>query len=48
MAPLAVDQRAKAKRVFYHVIEHFEGAEDGHDNQYNRPRLVRLTYEYAA
>ncbi|POR39343.1 Uncharacterized protein TPAR_00459 [Tolypocladium paradoxum] len=45
---LGADQRSKATRRFYHIINHFESAENtSGDSQYNRPRLVRLTYEYA-
>jgi hypothetical protein len=53
-APLHADQRAQAKRKFYRVMGHFEATGGNSNrstassgNQYNRPPLVRLTYEYA-
>ncbi|GAB1312272.1 hypothetical protein MFIFM68171_02482 [Madurella fahalii] len=56
--PLGPDQRAHARRKFYHIVQHFEleamGTGDNRQitsnsrgNQYNRPLLVRLTYEQA-
>ncbi|KAJ2977446.1 hypothetical protein NUW58_g7812 [Xylaria curta] len=48
-APLEINQRNDAKRRFYRIIEHF-GATGTIDNvppQYEPPRLVRYTYEYA-
>ena len=45
-APLHADQRAHAKRKFYHIVGHFKTT-GGNSKQYNRPLLVRLTYEYA-
>ncbi|KAK2754368.1 hypothetical protein FQN54_007012 [Arachnomyces sp. PD_36] len=43
---LGADQRAEAKKRLYHILNHFEPAEQG-TSQYNRPALARLTYEYA-
>lgn len=46
---LAPDQRIRAKRRFYSIINHFNtpdnSSTDGGD--YNRPLLVLYTYEYA-
>lgn len=50
-SPLTADQRAVAIRRFYHIIGYFSAKEtvvdDGPATTYNRPALVRLTYEYA-
>jgi hypothetical protein len=52
-SPLGVDERAQAKRRFYHIVNHFEATDDGSSGssgtstRYNRPLLIRLTYEYA-
>ncbi|KAK4155758.1 hypothetical protein C8A00DRAFT_41683 [Chaetomidium leptoderma] len=56
-SPLDAGQRTQARRKFYHILRHFEGAgphagdkpeDDTKGNsQYSRPLLVRLTYEYA-
>ncbi|KAK0734182.1 hypothetical protein B0T26DRAFT_736936 [Lasiosphaeria miniovina] len=53
-SPLTADARARARRRLYHVVQHFETAETGAARRgsqrgiyYNRPLLVRLTYEYA-
>lgn len=48
---LSSNQRRHARRRFYQIIDHFD-VDDGQAGQirgtsYNRPRLVRLTYEYA-
>ncbi|KAK3364031.1 hypothetical protein B0T25DRAFT_57343 [Lasiosphaeria hispida] len=46
-------QRTEAINRFYHVVGHFEAAEpprsrrNKNNNIYNRPALVRLTYEFA-
>lgn len=40
-----VDERTRAKDKFYRTVNHFEAA-DG-DGEYNRPALIRLTFEYA-
>lgn len=50
--PLGTDRRAQARRRFYNIVNHFGpnnagGTSTGNSNQYNRPLLVRLTYEYA-
>lgn len=49
-APLDIHQRNSARRRFYHIVEHF-GAGGATDNsvppQYEPPRLIRCTYEYA-
>lgn len=48
-APLETNQRNDAKRRFYRIVEHFGtgGAIDSVPPQYEPPRLVRYTYEYA-
>ena len=43
--PLAADERARAKRQFYSIINHFNT--EGSDGSYRRPLLVRYTYEYS-
>ncbi|KAK2759095.1 hypothetical protein FQN54_003194 [Arachnomyces sp. PD_36] len=43
--PLAVDQRAGAKRIFYSIVTYFEG--ETSDVAYSRPLLVRYMYEYS-
>ena len=47
-------QRSQAEQKFYRIIRHFEAAEggtrgsnSGSSSQYNRPLLIRFTYEYA-
>ncbi|KAI1111678.1 hypothetical protein F5Y14DRAFT_424437 [Nemania sp. NC0429] len=50
-SPLEIHQRNSARRRFYRIVEHF-GAGDATDIdnvplQYEPPRLVRYTYEYA-
>jgi hypothetical protein len=50
--PLSEDEHDQAKRKFYHVVEHFEVDENGQPSsnrsrQYNPPKLIRYTYEYA-
>ncbi|KAI1318487.1 hypothetical protein F5Y16DRAFT_406297 [Xylariaceae sp. FL0255] len=49
--PLGINQRNDARRRFYRVVEHFGagagGAIDRVPPQYEPPRLVRYTYEYA-
>ena len=50
-APLEAGQRDQARRKFYHIINYFEATEprsDGSRRPYNRPLLVRLTYEYSS
>ena len=44
--PLAADQRARAKHIFYSIVTHFRAAEAS-DAAYSRPLLVRYTYEYS-
>ncbi|KAK1754159.1 hypothetical protein QBC47DRAFT_385899 [Echria macrotheca] len=49
--PLEAGQRDQAKRKFYHIINYFEAAElrsDGSRRPYNRPLLIRLTYEHSS
>ncbi|KAI0180801.1 hypothetical protein GGR52DRAFT_583291 [Hypoxylon sp. FL1284] len=47
--PLASFQRDDARRRFYRIVKHFEDKmyESDEDTPYNRPGLIRLTYEYA-
>lgn len=48
--PLEADQRLQARQRFYHIINHFEAYPDSKNssnNQYDRVKLVRLTYEHA-
>ncbi|KAF2456899.1 hypothetical protein BDY21DRAFT_45863 [Lineolata rhizophorae] len=47
--PFRTDQRTEAKRRFYRVVEHFESADNSSSSRsrYDRPRLVRFTYELA-
>ncbi|KAK3903353.1 hypothetical protein C8A05DRAFT_14684, partial [Staphylotrichum tortipilum] len=54
--PLTADGRSWCVGRFYRIVEHFDGAGwtpswssplDRGRRQYSRPRLVRLTYEYA-
>jgi hypothetical protein len=52
---LEAAQRGRAEQKFYRIVRHFEAAEGSsstrssntNGGQYNRPLLVRLTYEYA-
>ncbi len=44
-APLEASLRAQAQDRFYHIVGHFETAATRDD--YSRPMLVRLTYEYS-
>ncbi|KAK5994114.1 hypothetical protein PT974_07554 [Cladobotryum mycophilum] len=46
---LGQDQRDSAKRRFYSIVNHLEGSNGTKNNAspYNRPVLVRLTYEHA-
>lgn len=48
-APLGINQRNNARRRFYRIVEYFGagGAIDSVPPQYEPPRLVRCTYEYA-
>ncbi|KAK3377454.1 hypothetical protein B0H63DRAFT_384064, partial [Podospora didyma] len=49
-APLEPGQRNQARRKFYDIISYFEATEprsDEFSGHYNRPLLVRLTYEYS-
>ena len=34
-------------RRFYHIADHFDAAADLENSQYNRSRLIRLTYNHA-
>ncbi|KAK3903640.1 hypothetical protein C8A05DRAFT_14411, partial [Staphylotrichum tortipilum] len=54
--PLTAGERSRYVGRFYRIVEHFDGAGwtpswssplDRGRRQYSRPRLVRLTYEYA-
>ena len=48
LPPLTDDVRTKARAQFYHIVGHFEAAYTRrHRGPYNRPALVRLTFEYA-
>lgn len=42
-------ERSHASRRFYQIINHLDATEDAstYSTSYNRPRLIRLTYEYA-
>ena len=42
--PLAPDQRALARAKFYQIVDRVGASTD---RPYNRPLLVKLTYEYA-
>ncbi|KAG8413153.1 hypothetical protein J3459_015720 [Metarhizium acridum] len=44
--PLEIDERALAAERFFEIIEHYENNKLS-NGQYNRPKLLRLTYEYA-
>ncbi|KAK0744800.1 hypothetical protein B0T21DRAFT_325688 [Apiosordaria backusii] len=49
-APLEPDLRDQARRKFYRIISYFEATESRSDRArgyYNRPLLVRLTYDYS-
>ena len=47
-SPLTEDQRRTARARFLNIVTHFEAANTANDDStYNRPALVRLTYEYA-
>ncbi|KAK5631714.1 hypothetical protein RRF57_007428 [Xylaria bambusicola] len=48
-APLGINQRNDARRRFYRIVEYFGagGAINTIPRQYEPPRLVRCTYEYA-
>lgn len=46
--PLDNDERVWATKRFYQIVEHYEKNEITTANgSYNRPKLIRLTYEYA-
>lgn len=45
--PLTPDQRARARRLFYTVVEHFKPTDSTKKSGYRRPLLVRYTYEYS-
>ncbi|KAF2454343.1 hypothetical protein BDY21DRAFT_353691 [Lineolata rhizophorae] len=54
--PLEAYQRTRARRRFYQIVDRFEAADcssstssssSSSSNRYNRPRLVRLTFEHA-
>lgn len=45
---LSDQQRINASRRFYSIVNHFDNGENPTGGvSYNRPRLIRLTYEYA-
>ncbi|KAL8370989.1 hypothetical protein RB595_001033 [Gaeumannomyces hyphopodioides] len=43
---LSEDTTAQATIRLYHILEHFEAAAANEQQGYNRPALVRLSYEY--
>lgn len=46
--PFGVDQRARARRRFYSIINHFDKTDNSRRRVgYRRPLLVRYTYEYS-
>ncbi len=45
--PIEPSLRAKAEDKFHRIISHFEPAATDPGAHYNRPALVRLTYEYS-
>ncbi|EQL29810.1 hypothetical protein BDFG_07621 [Blastomyces dermatitidis ATCC 26199] len=45
--PFAADQRARAQRRFYSIINHFDITDNSRRVGYRRPLLVRYTYEYS-
>ncbi len=51
ISPLEPRQRDQARRKFYDIINYFEATESKSDgtrsSHYNRPLLVRLTYEHS-
>ncbi|KAK3933822.1 hypothetical protein QBC46DRAFT_401156 [Diplogelasinospora grovesii] len=46
---LEAGERARARQKFYRIIDHFRAADGSRSGgcQYNRPLLIRLTYEHA-
>ena len=44
---LSADQRERASRKFYEIVDYFDEPGSTRGASYNRPRLIRLTYEYA-
>ncbi|KAK6950438.1 hypothetical protein Daesc_008766 [Daldinia eschscholtzii] len=46
-SPLGSDERIEGRRKFYYVLDYLEAQDDSSKNQYSRPQLIRLTYEYA-
>lgn len=49
LEPLIATQRARAKRIFYSIIDHFGPVPPGgrRASEYSRPLLVRYTYEFS-
>lgn len=49
--PLEPDRHAQAERKFLRIVRHYEAIHDNSDSDtrhhYNRPLLIRVTYEYA-
>ncbi|KIE01369.1 hypothetical protein MAJ_02710, partial [Metarhizium majus ARSEF 297] len=45
--PLGDDDRFVAIERFYQIVEHYENNQFTSTGPYNRPKLLRLTYEYA-
>ncbi|KAG8664880.1 hypothetical protein FPOAC2_14577 [Fusarium poae] len=45
--PLGPGLRLSASRRFYQIVNHFDASGSGNNGEYDRIKLVRLTYEYA-
>lgn len=47
-SPLGATERARARDKFYRIVNHFatDPGDSNNKRQYNRPLLVRFTYEY--
>ncbi|EEH38034.2 hypothetical protein PAAG_00955 [Paracoccidioides lutzii Pb01] len=46
--PLIATQRARARRIFYSIVDYFgPPPSDQRPSEYNRPLLVRYTYEFS-
>ncbi|OJD20479.1 hypothetical protein ACJ73_08186 [Blastomyces percursus] len=45
--PFAPDQRARAQRRFYDIINHFNAVDNSRRHGYRRALLLRYTYEYS-
>ncbi|KAL7950151.1 hypothetical protein V8C42DRAFT_309616 [Trichoderma barbatum] len=44
---LTPEQRAHVKRRFYQIVNHFDSPGRNNGEKYNRPLLIRYTYEFA-